>query len=229
MAGTQAGDTLLFEDVSFSCAPGEWLLLCGPSGAGKTSLLRAVNGLHPLSNGSMRVLGSLLPGRSATESRAVWRRTGTVLQDLGLFESRTALGNVELPLLMTGLRARSRTELARSVIARLALDAVADRFPCELSGGQRQRVALARATVAKPALLILDEPTSAMDVRTAEIAFDLLAELKHQGTAIIMSSHRTAECMGVCDRIVEMRNGRIIRNDECRGLAAGTMRSRAVS
>jgi ABC-type methionine transport system ATPase subunit len=158
MAGAQAGDTLLFEDISFSCAPGEWLLLCGPSGAGKTSLLRAVNGLHPLSNGSMRVLGSLLPGRSATESRAVWQRTGTVLEDLGLFESRTALGNVELPLLMTGLRARSRTELARSVIARLALDAVADRFPCELPGGQRQRVALARATVAKPALLILDEP-----------------------------------------------------------------------
>jgi ABC-type methionine transport system ATPase subunit len=150
-----------------------------------------------------------------------------VLQDLGLFESRTALGNVELPLLMAGLRARSCTELARSVIARLALDAVADRFPCELSGGQR--VALARAMVAKPALLILDEPTSAMDVRSAEIAFGLLAELKHQGTAIIMSSHRTAECMGVCDPIVEMRNGRIIRNDECRGLAAGAMRSRAVS
>jgi ABC-type methionine transport system ATPase subunit len=210
------GSSLLFEDISFACAPGEWLLFCGPSGAGKTSLLRAINGLHPLTAGWIRVLGSLIPGRRPNESRAVWRRTGTVLQELGLFESRTVRGNVELPLFMAGLRASSRAELARNVIVRLGLGDVENRFPCELSGGQRQRVALARATVASPLLLLLDEPTSALDVKTADLTLELLAELKGRGTAIIMSSHRMAECVGVCDRVIEMNNGRITRNDKCR-------------
>jgi ABC-type methionine transport system ATPase subunit len=215
-ASLWVGDAILFEDVSFACRSGEWVLLCGPSGSGKSSLLRAINGLCTPVRGWIDTLGSRIPGRCWREARAAWRCSGTVLQELGLFESRTARANVELALQAAGVPARHRAERARSALVRVGLEGFADRYPCELSGGQRQRVALARAAVARPRLLLLDEPTSALDQATAQITLELLAELKAAGTSILMSSHRVAECVGLCDRVIEMRRGRIVRDERCR-------------
>ena len=212
-----AGKTPLFDDVSLECGPGEWLVLCGPSGGGKSSLLRAINGLCRPSSGWIETLGTRIPGRRLPEARAAWRRSGTVLQELGLFESRSARANVELALKTSGTPKAQRRARADEALARVGLNGFEHRYPCELSGGQRQRVALARAMAAEPHLLLLDEPTSALDYETAEMSLQLLVELKAAGTAILMSTHRVDECVGLCDRIIEMRNGRIVQDRQCNG------------
>lgn len=213
-----AGNTQLFGNINFVCHAGEWILLCGPSGAGKTSVLRAINGLQALSSGAIKVLGSQIPGRRAREARAVWRQSGTVLQDFGLFESRTARANVELALQTTGVDARRRAELARATLVQVGLGDLENRYPCELSAGQRQRVAFARAIVTRPRLLLLDEPTSALDYKSTDVTLGLLADLKKLGTSILMSTHRIVECEGLCDRVIEIDKGKITRNEHCRML-----------
>ena len=214
-AAAVAGSTILFQDIDLTCRSGEWIVIAGRSGAGKSSLLGAVNGLCALSAGSIRTLGSCLPGRSAFDARSVWRRCGTVLQEIGLFESRTARENVELAL--AAARVPKRTRFARSMesLRRLGLADLADSYPCQLSGGQRQRVAVARATVARPRVLLLDEPTSSLDAPSAAIVHEILAELRNSGSGILMASHRVAECVGLCDRVVEMRQGCIVKDDHC--------------
>jgi ABC-type methionine transport system ATPase subunit len=219
-ASARVGDIVLFENVNFVCHAGEWILVRGASGAGKTSLLRAVNGLQELSSGWIEILGSRLPGRRSREARAVWRNSGTVLQDLGLFESRTARANVELALQAARTDVRNRAERARVALEQVGLGDLANRYPSELSAGQRQRVALARAIVSRPRLLLLDEPTSALDHKSTDVVLELLAGLKNTGTSILMSSHRIVECVGVCDRVIEIEKGRIIRDEPCRMLPA---------
>lgn len=214
-AAARAEGTMLFQDVDLSCRSGEWIVISGHSGAGKSSLLCAVNGLCALSAGSIMILGSCLPGRSAIEARSVWRRCGTVLQEFGLFESRTALENVELALAAVRVPKRDRRALSIKSLRRLGLTNLADSYPCELSGGQRQRVAVARATVARPYVLLLDEPTSSLDARNSEIVYEILAELRSSGSSILMASHRVNDCVGLCDRVVELHQGRIVKDEVC--------------
>src|SRR5688572_20628640 len=92
------GEAQLLENVTFDCRAGEWTLVYGPTGSGKSTLLRAINGLRPLTHGSISTLGTRIPGRSGREARTVWRKTGTVLQEVALFETKTALANVALVL-----------------------------------------------------------------------------------------------------------------------------------
>lgn len=223
-ASAWAGDTPLFQNVHLDCSPGEWLLICGPSGAGKSSLLRAINGLCIPSSGWIETLGTRIPGRPSAQARAAWRRSGTILQELGLFESRSACANVELALQAARYPQKQRRARAHEALARVGLEGFERRFSCELSVGQRQRVALARAVAAKPRLLLLDEPTSALDGKTAELTLNLLVELKAAGTAILMSSHRIGECVGLCDRIIEMKNGHIVRDERCDCITANPVK-----
>jgi ABC-type lipoprotein export system ATPase subunit len=187
------GTATIIRDVTFNCCSGEWTVISGASGAGKTTLLRAINGLCPPTTGRVWALGSWLPGRSRREAQRAWRRTGTVMQDLALFETRTALDNVSLALRATGWsRADARGE-ARMWLERFGLG---DRFtahPHYLSGGERQRVALARAIAPRPQLLILDEPTAHLDDGSAKIVLTAIKELVHDGATVVMASHRSEE------------------------------------
>ena len=203
------GGVAVIDDATFTCRPGEWTVVTGPSGIGKTTLLRAVNGLCDPSRGILTVLGTALPGRGRREARDAWRRTGTVLQELALFESKSACRNVELALRAAGLeRARVR-DTAAEWLERLGLGGKLRALPAELSVGQRQRVALARALASRPDLLLLDEPTSALDGATARVVIDVLCELRDGGAAILMSSHREAEVRNDCDQLLVLRDGRI--------------------
>lgn len=200
----ELGGRVIVEGLSFACAAGEWVVFAGPSGCGKTTLLRTINGLQAPSRGTVLTLGSRIPGRSAQEARRVWRQTGTVLQDIALFDTRSVRGNVELGLRAAGFsRSAARAEAA-TWLERLGIrDKERDR-PFHLSGGQRQRVALARAFAARPRLLVLDEPTSALDRTTARTVLDAIAELARGGTAVVMSSHRVDEVKELCDRMLEL-------------------------
>jgi ABC-type multidrug transport system ATPase subunit len=197
------------KDVSFQCHAGEWTLLCGPSGGGKTTLLRAINGLCEPSDGVIWTLGSRIPGRSAREARTVWRQIGTLLQEVALFETKTALQNVELALRALSVDSgRPRTE-ATAWLERLGLGDKLHQYPCQLSGGQRQRVALARTFVTRPRLLVLDEPFSALDHDSAQNVVEALKQFAHDGATVIISTHRLDEIACLCDQRIDLSDGHI--------------------
>lgn len=204
-------DCCILDDVSLSSGTCEWTLLVGPSGCGKSTILRTINGLCPPSKGRVLNLGTWLPGRNRHEARKAWRSTGTVLQEVALFETRTVLTNVELGCRAAGLPADKARSEALSWLDRLGLvDRAAD-HPASLSGGQRQRVALARAFAPRPRLLLLDEPTSALDHATAQVVLDGISELVENGTCVVMSSHRPEEVGVRCTRCVVLDGGRVVQ------------------
>lgn len=204
------GRARLLEDVCFECPTGEWTLLAGPTGAGKSTLMRVINGLSTPSRGQVWTLGTAIPGRGRRQARAVWLRTGTVLQEIALFETKSALGNVEIALVTRGLKRRAARDEAIAWLERLNLAEKVNEYPWRLSGGERQRVALARALAPRPELLVLDEPTSALDNATAAIVFECIRELVAAGTTVIMSSHREDEVVRFCDQRVALQRGRVI-------------------
>jgi ABC-type methionine transport system ATPase subunit len=207
--GVRIGGAWILEDVSFDCSEGEWTVIHGPSGAGKSTLLRAINGLCPLAGGRISVLSTRLPGRPRREARAAWRQTGTVLQEVALFETKTALQNVLLALGAAGLDRRTAREKAAEWLDRLGLGDKLQEYPSHLSGGQRQRVALARAFAVEPRLLLLDEPTSALDRTTALRVLSAVRELSEAGATVVMSSHRTDEVREMCDQWVGLQDGSV--------------------
>jgi ABC-type polar amino acid transport system ATPase subunit len=207
--GVRIRDCWVLEDISLVCGAGEWILLEGPSGSGKSTLLRAINGLRLPTRGSIEVLGSTIPGRSRREARSAWRRTGTVLQDVALFETKTARQNIELALRTCGRARQEARDEAILWLARLGIADKAEKYPCELSGGQCQRVALARALGTRPRLLLLDEPTSALDQETARTVLGAIRELVNGGTTAVVSTHRVDEVADLCHQHVALRNGRL--------------------
>jgi len=210
----------LQEGVSFDCRAGEWTLIHRATGAGKSTLLRAINGLLQPTRGTIWTLDTKIPGRTRREARAVWRQTGTVLQEVALFETKTARENVELALRSAKLDGASPRRRAEEWLERLRLENKAAEYPCVLSGGERQRVALARAFAAHPRLLILDEPTSALDRDTARIVFEVVTELVEEGSTVLMSSHRVDEVFALCSQCIAVDKGRI-SSIERRATSAG--------
>jgi polar amino acid transport system ATP-binding protein len=207
--GIQINDAWLLDGVSFACRQGEWTLLDGPSGAGKSTLLRAINGLRVPTRGRIWTLGSEIPGRTRLRAKEVWRQTGTVLQEIALFETKTATHNVELALRCAGVDRAATRARAVDWLTRMRLEDKLDEYPCNLSGGQCQRIALARALAVQPRLLILDEPTSALDREVASVFFEAVKQLVGQGTTVVMSSHRADEVVELCHQRISLQKGRI--------------------
>jgi ABC-type multidrug transport system ATPase subunit len=200
----------ILEGLSFECSRGEWVLLAGPSGAGKSTLLRIINGLLFPTRGRVLTLGSPIPGRGGRQARAVWRQTGTVLQEVALFETKSARANVQLALTATGADRATARRRAMTWLERLGIGDKADAYPWRLSGGERQRVALARALAPRPTLLLLDEPTSALDSVTAGDVLEAIGDLCGAGTTVIMSSHREDEVVAMCDKRIGLSRGSMV-------------------
>jgi ABC-type multidrug transport system ATPase subunit len=209
----RVGHSRALDGISLDCARGEWLLLAGPSGAGKSTLLRVINGLQAPTTGAIWTLGSRIPGRGRREARLVWRQTGTVQQDVALFETKSARANVELALRVAGHDRASARHHAIEWLERFGIADKAQDHPWRLSGGERQRVALARALAPRPGLLLLDEPTSALDADSARVVLEAIGELVRQNTTVLMSSHREVEVIEMCDRCIRLRKGRLAGGD----------------
>ncbi len=203
------GNVRIIRNVTFDCCRGEWLVITGPSGAGKSTLLRTINGLCPPSAGRVWALSSWIPGRSRREAQRVWRRTGTVLQEVALFETMSATANVELSLRASGHdRETSRRESNRW-LERFGLGDKGHAHPGELSGGERQRVAVARAVAHRPQLLILDEPTAHLDHDSAAVVLAAIKELVQQGATVVMASHRDDEMASLRTCHIELVSGQV--------------------
>ncbi len=195
------GNQRVFEGVSFALGQGEIAALLGPSGTGKTTLLRVIAGLHPAEAGRILLRGSNA-GRLAPEKRGL----GFVFQDLALFPHLDVAGNIAFGL-SKWPRAARENRIA-DMLTRTGLADFASRRPHQLSGGQQQRVALARALAPKPDLLLLDEPLSSLDADLRpKLRDELRALLKDEGTAALLVTHDQDEAFAFADTVGVMLGG----------------------
>jgi putative ABC transport system ATP-binding protein len=193
--GTQTIPVLV--DISLDIAEGEFLALMGPSGSGKTTLLNLIAALDHVDSGTIRVGGIDITSLSESEL-AAWRaiNVGFIFQFYNLIPVLTAFENVELPLLLTGLSRRERTEHVELALQVVNLAGRMDHYPTQLSGGEQQRVAIARAVVTDPVILVADEPTGDLDKVSAKEVLDLMERLNSDShKTIVMVTHdpRSAE------------------------------------
>jgi len=203
------GATHALAGVELDIEPGEIVCLLGPSGCGKTTLLRIAAGIERPSAGRVLINGHEVAGPSrfvVPEGRSV----GLMFQDFALFPHLTILGNVAF-----GLKGLPKAEARREAIAalkRVGLAHVADQYPHILSGGQQQRVALARALVPRPAVMLMDEPFSGLDVQLREaMQEETLSLLRETRATSVIVTHNPEEAMRIGDRIVVMRSGRLVQ------------------
>lgn len=203
----ELGGRTVLRNVSLQLASGELLALLGPSGCGKTTLLRAVAGLQDLSAGRL-----LLSGRDVSHVHPQQRDLGMVFQNYALFPNLTVRENVCFGPLARGHRRDAASKRAEELLALVGLSDLAGRRPMELSGGQRQRVALARALANRPALLLLDEPFSALDEQLRVPLRRAFRELQRSlGQSSILVTHDREEAFELADRIGIMIDGRIVQ------------------
>ena len=204
-----SGAVQAVDGVSLGVAAGEMIALVGRSGCGKSTLLNLAGAMDFPTSGKVEIDGESTTGLDDTAlTRLRRQKVGFVFQSFQLLPNLTAAENVELPLLLSG-RAGAR-ELALERLARVELDGLGDRYPHQLSGGQMQRVAIARALVHGPRLLLADEPIGNLDSTTGATILALLRRIvTEEGASIMMATH-SAESTAVVDRVVEMRDGRII-------------------
>ncbi|MGX9116485.1 ABC transporter ATP-binding protein [Mesorhizobium sp. BHbsci] len=199
------GQQTVLKNVSLQIEPGSYTILLGPSGSGKTTLLSILGGFVTPSEGKV-----LIRGEDCTAVPPAKRPTTTVFQDYALFPHMSVGGNVGFGLRMQGIDAATRNARAREALALVGLATAFDKKPHQLSGGQRQRVALARALVVEPAVLLLDEPLGALDLKLRrQMQDELKAIQKRVGTAFIHVTHDQEEAMALADHCVVMNDGRI--------------------
>jgi putative ABC transport system ATP-binding protein len=201
-------------NVSLSIASGERVAIMGPSGSGKSTLLHLICGLDRANSGQVKVEGqdlSLLSDDARTALRR--EKIGMIFQTFNLLPTLTAIENVALPLRLQRQSRRQAEECAAAMLDRVALGHRRSHFPDMLSGGERQRVAIARALVFAPPLLLGDEPTGNLNSASAAGILDLLSGLQHElGTTLLLVTH-DAQVAASCQRIVSVRDGRIV--DDC--------------
>jgi polar amino acid transport system ATP-binding protein len=186
------------------------LALLGPSGGGKSTLLRVIGGLESPETGSLTIDGQRVP-TGERSLRTFRSNIGTVFQSWNLFPHLDALANIMLPLTAVhGLAPEAARDSSLELLERLHLTGHAHKRPAELSGGQRQRVAIARAVAIHPRLLLLDEPTSALDPEMTAEVLEVIADLKSEGRTFILVTHAMNFARTVADQVAFLADGRIV-------------------
>jgi len=196
--------------VSLTVMQGEFVAICGRSGSGKSTLMNLLGLLERPDSGHYLLNGSEIAGLRESRRAAIRsREIGFVFQLPTLLPRSTALENVGLPLVYSGVRGIERHRRATEALDRVGLGHRKDHWPSQLSGGEQQRVAIARALVNQPALILADEPTGALDSNTGDEILSLFEELHHQGATIIMVTH-DADVAYRAERCVTLHDGRVV-------------------
>ena len=216
--GEGAGEVQALRDVNLSLAGGELALLMGPSGSGKTTLLSVLGCIMAPSTGSIRVRGHSTEGLTPEQLAALRRdHIGFIFQSYHLFPTLTAVDNVRLALDVRGDRSSDAYDRAVEALATVGLAHKVNSHPRELSGGEQQRVAIARAIVGKPAAILADEPTAALDSRNGNAIMSVLADIargSENGVLVVTHDPRTVP---YADRIIRIEDGQIVGEERGKG------------
>ncbi len=198
----------VLKGVDLTIKAGEIVIMTGPSGSGKTTLLTLIGALRAAQEGSVKVLGQELAGASQRQMIQTRLDIGYIFQQHNLLKSLTAAQNVAMSLeLRDGLTTAQRRDMAHKILADVGLADHVDKVPAQLSGGQKQRVSVARALVAKPKLILADEPTASLDKVSGQEAVNILKKLaREQGTTILLVTH-DYRIHDIADRVVELEDG----------------------
>ncbi|MFO7323774.1 MAG: ABC transporter ATP-binding protein [Chloroflexota bacterium] len=203
----ESGQLVAVDNVSLEIYRGEFFALLGPSGCGKTTTLRMIAGFEDATSGEI-----LIRGQAVQNVPPFHRPVNTVFQDYALFPHMTVLENVMFGLEMEGVSKKEARKRAQEALEMVRLHQAEDRRPRQLSGGQQQRVALARALVKKPAVLLLDEPLGALDLKLRKaLQYELAALQETLGITFIYVTHDQEEAMTMADRIAVMNAGRVLQ------------------
>jgi putative ABC transport system ATP-binding protein len=196
--------------VNLEVTPGEAVAVMGPSGSGKSTLLNLVAGLDRPSVGSVTAAGQRVDqmGEGAL-ARFRRRHVGMIFQFFNLLDDLTVADNVLLPAQLAGYSRRQARARVAELLAALHIEKQRDAYPGRLSGGQRQRVAIARALVNRPAVLLADEPTGALDTATGQEIGELLAELNASGQTLVLVTHNPELAAAYASRTIALSDGRI--------------------
>ncbi|MFI9248606.1 ABC transporter ATP-binding protein [Streptomyces sp. NPDC053069] len=204
------GETVALDGVSLDVRAGEAVAVMGPSGCGKSTLLNMIAGLDRPTAGSVVVHGENV-GELSEKGLALFRRRriGMIFQFFNLIDDLSALDNVALAAQLTGTPARQARRRALELFEELGIADRRNAYPSVLSGGERQRVAVARALMNRPALLLADEPTGALDSRAGEQVMDLLLDLNQIGQTLVIVTHDRQLAQRCASRLVELSDGRV--------------------
>ena len=213
--------------VSFEITKGEWVAIIGQSGSGKSTMMNVLGCLDTPTSGRYWLNGKDVSGMVDNELADIRNREiGFIFQTFQLLPRETALGNVELPLIYRGLRAKDRRERARMALDQVGLANRVTHRPNELSGGQRQRVAIARALVTEPSLLLADEPTGNLDSATGQEIIGLFEQLHRAGHTICLVTHEPT-LAARCPRAIRLSDGVIVNDGPGRDVALENRSERA--
>jgi len=202
--------------VSIEIKKGEYVAIMGPSGSGKSTLMNMIGALDSPSSGQYFIAGRLVSHMNDDDLAHIRNKEiGFVFQTFNLLPRLTALQNVELPLVYSGMPQVERLERARSAIAHVDLTERMHHKPNELSGGQRQRVAIARALVNNPSILLADEPTGNLDTATGSEIMGVFERLHQQGNTIILVTHE-ADIAVHAHRVIHIRDGKVEKDEKIR-------------
>lgn len=209
----RTGNRPALHDATLEVKPGEFVFLVGASGSGKSSFLRLILREERASSGNIHVLGQDLARLSNRKVPFYRRNLGVVFQDFRLLPTKTVFDNVAFALRVLGKSEAFIHDAVPEVLGLVGLGNKENRLPHELSGGEQQRVAIARAVVNKPAILLADEPTGNLDPNTSKGIMDVLTNINATGTTVLMATHDSAIVNKFQKRVIELIDGRIIRDE----------------
>jgi putative ABC transport system ATP-binding protein len=204
----------VLRDVEVTVDDGEFVAIMGASGSGKSTLLNILGILDDYDSGEYWLGDTII--RNLTERKSAHYRNrfiGFVFQSFNLLPFKTALENVALPLYYQGITRRKRNQIAAQYLERVGLRDWAEHTPSEMSGGQKQRVAIARALIAKPRLILADEPTGALDSETSKQIMDLLSEIHQSGITVLVVTH-DSEVAARTQRTIRLKDGKVMGQHE---------------
>ena len=208
------GEILALKNISFEVEPGEFVFITGPSGAGKTTIVKLILKEILPSEGKIKVDGEDVEKISLGKLPAFRQKIGVVFQDFKLLQDRTVFENVCLPLEVTKKEKKEIEKQVKEVLELVGLKERENLFPAQLAGGELQRTCLARAVISNPKILIADEPTGNLDPSTSWQIVKLLKKINKMGTTVIMATHNVDIVDSLKERVIKLDKGEVLKDEK---------------